>query len=307
MRRAALRFVLFGVAYRSSDLIGILDEHMGKLDLRGELAPYKRLKARLEAINRDSRYAFMFGSLTVQDTMAQVLSRLFRIPVNGKPIAILELGGLPSEIINVVVSVLARLAFDFGVWSAGRIPITFVCEEAHRYVPVDKTLGFEPTKRAISRIAKEGRKYGISLALLTQRPSELDTTILSQCSTILAMRLATESDQRVMRANVHDSTFGILEYLPLLADREAIVLGRGAPMPMRIKFHELPATILPGRARTSSPSAGPPPTLTARCWKTRSRAGAGLGDGLAQFVQQRRVTITFYACFPTSSRVRVRP
>jgi hypothetical protein len=100
------------VPYRSSDLIGILDEHMGKLELRGELAPYKRLKARLEAINRDSRYAFMFGSLTVQDTMAQVLSRLFRIPVNGKPIAILELGGLPSEIINVVVSVLARLAFD---------------------------------------------------------------------------------------------------------------------------------------------------------------------------------------------------
>ena len=80
---------------------------------------------------------------------------------------------------------------------------------------------------------------------MTQRPSELDPTILSQCSTILAMRLATEVDQRVMRANVHDSTFGILEYLPLLADREAIVLGRGAPMPMRIRFRDLPASCLP--------------------------------------------------------------
>jgi DNA helicase HerA-like ATPase len=103
------------IPYRTSDLTGLLEEYIGKLDMRGELAPYKRLKARIETISRDPRYAFMFGGLTVQDTMAQVLARLFRIPVNGKPIAILELGGLPSEIINVVVSVLARLAFDFGV------------------------------------------------------------------------------------------------------------------------------------------------------------------------------------------------
>ena len=142
------------IPYRTSDLTGVLEEYIGKLELRGELAPYKRIKARIEAVSRDPRYAFMFGSLTVQDNMAQVLARLFRIPVNGKPIAILELGGLPSEIINVVVSVLARLAFDFGVWSAGKVPITFVCEEAHRYVPNDKSTGFEPTKRAISRIAK---------------------------------------------------------------------------------------------------------------------------------------------------------
>ena len=229
------------VPYRSSDLIGILDEHMGKLELRGELAPYKRLKARLEAINRDSRYAFMFGSLTVQDTMAQVLSRLFRIPVNGKPIAILELGGLPSEIINVVVSVLARLAFDFGVWSAGRIPITFVCEEAHRYVPVDKTLGFEPTKRAISRIAKEGRKYGISLCVVSQRPAELDATILSQCNTIFSMRLTNERDQQILRAGISDAASSLLDFMPTMGTGEAIAFGEGVALPTRIKFDTLPA------------------------------------------------------------------
>ncbi|MCA3556585.1 DUF87 domain-containing protein [Aestuariivirga sp.] len=227
------------VPYRSSDLIGILDEHMGKLELRGELAPYKRLKARLEAINRDSRYAFMFGSLTVQDTMSQVLARLFRIPVNGKPIAILELGGLPSEIINVVVSVLARLAFDFGVWSAGRIPITFVCEEAHRYVPVDKTLGFEPTKRAISRIAKEGRKYGISLCIVSQRPAELDATILSQCSTIFSLRLTNERDQAIMRAGVSDGAASLLDFMPTMGVGEAITFGEGVALPTRIKFDML--------------------------------------------------------------------
>lgn len=229
------------VPYRSSDLIGILDDYMGKLDLRGELAPYKRLKARLEAINRDSRYAFMFGSLTVQDTMSQVLARLFRIPVNGKPIAILELGGLPSEIVNVVVSVLARLAFDFGVWSAGRIPITFVCEEAHRYVPVDKTLGFEPTKRAISRIAKEGRKYGISLCIVSQRPAELDATILSQCSTIFSMRLANERDQEILRAGISDAARSLLDFMPTMGTGEAITFGEGVSLPTRIKFDMLPA------------------------------------------------------------------
>jgi uncharacterized protein len=239
------------IPYRTSDLTGVLEEYIGKLDLRGELAPYKRLKARLEAISRDPRYAFMFGSLTVQDNMAQVLARLFRIPVNGKPIAILELGGLPSEIVNVVVSVLARLAFDFGVWSAGRVPITFVCEEAHRYVPNDKTTGFEPTKRAISRIAKEGRKYGVSLCIVTQRPAELDPTILSQCNTVFSMRLTNERDQEILRAGISDAAASLLEFMPTMGAGEAITFGEGVALPTRIKFDLLPANELP-RSNTAS-------------------------------------------------------
>ncbi len=228
-----------------------MEEYIGKLDLRGELAPYKRLKAKLEAISRDPRYSFMFGSLTVQDNMASVLSRIFRVPVNGKPIAILELGGLPSEIINVVVSVLARLAFDFGVWSAGRIPITFVCEEAHRYVPNDKTLGFEPTKRAISKIAKEGRKYGVSLCIVTQRPAELDPTILSQCNTIFSLRLTNERDQEILKAGISDAAASLLEFMPTMGTGEAITFGEGVALPTRIKFDMLPANELP-RSNTAS-------------------------------------------------------
>jgi DNA helicase HerA-like ATPase len=237
--------------YRTSDLTGILEEYIGKLELRGELAPYKRLKSRIETISRDPRYAFMFGSLTVQDTMAAVLARLFRIPVNGKPIAIVELGGLPSEIINVVVSVLARLAFDFGVWSAGRIPITFVCEEAHRYVPIDKSLGFEPTKKAISRIAKEGRKYGVSLCMITQRPAELDPTILSQCNTIFSMRLTNERDQDILRAGISDAAASLLEFMSTMGTGEAITFGEGVALPTRIKFDLLPEDEMP-RSNTAS-------------------------------------------------------
>ena len=101
------------VPYRACDLMGLLDEQLGRLELKNELAPYKRLKARLDTVSRDPRYQFMFGSLTVQDTMAEVLGRLFRIPVAGPPITILELGGLPSEVVNVVVSVLAPPCLRF--------------------------------------------------------------------------------------------------------------------------------------------------------------------------------------------------
>ena len=223
--------------FRLSDLISYIDEQLGKLERPYPTLAYRRLKSRIESLASDPRYVFMFGNPNMEDTMVEIMARLFRIPNEGRPITVIELSTVPEEILDVVVLLLSRLTFDLAVWSNGGLPVLLVCEEAHRYVPADDRKGFFPTRQALSRIAKEGRKYGISLALLTQRPSELDTTILSQCSTILAMRLATESDQRVMRSNVHDSTFGVLEYLPLLADREAIVLGRGAPMPMRIKFH----------------------------------------------------------------------
>ena len=157
----------------------------------------------------------------------------------------------PSEIINVVVSVLARLAFDFGVWSAGQIPITFVCEEAHRYVPIDKTLGFEPTKRSISRIAKEGRKYGVSLCMVTQRPAELDPTILSQCNTIFSMRLTNERDQEILRAGISDAAASLLEFMPTMGTGEAITFGEGVALPTRIKFDMLPAEAWP-KSNTAS-------------------------------------------------------
>ena len=165
------------------------------------------------------------NDLLTQSGPGTPLGRLFRIPVNGRPITILELGGLPSEIINVVVSVLARMAFDFGVWSGGRVPLTFICEEAHRYVPIDKSLGFEPTKRAISRIAKEGRKYAIGLCVVSQRPAELDPSILSQCNTVFSLRLSNERDQEILKAGISDAAASLLEFMPTMGQGEAIAFG----------------------------------------------------------------------------------
>jgi uncharacterized protein len=227
------------VPFRLSDLVAYIDEQLGKLDRTTSTLLYKRLKSRVETLVSDSRYSFMFGSLMIEDTMIDVLGRLFRVPVGGKPITVLNLSTVPAEIMDVVISVVSRLAFDLASWSDARLPILIVCEEAHRYAPADAGKKFMPTRQALARIAKEGRKYGVALALITQRPSELDPTILSQCSTVIAMRLSTERDQSVVRANTHEGALDLLDFLPLLGDREAIVLGQGVVIPMRIRFRDL--------------------------------------------------------------------
>jgi DNA helicase HerA-like ATPase len=233
------------VPYRISDLFAMIEEQLGKLEGKEDRPKLRRLKARIQSVAQDPRYQFMFSHRTIEDTMADLLKTLFRIPTAGKPITIVELAGFPAEVVDAVVSVLCRMAFDLGMWGNGRIPLLVVAEEAHRYVPADKRLGFGPTRRAISRIAKEGRKYNVSLGVITQRPTELDPTILSQCSTIFAMRLANESDHAIIRSAVSDAAASTLESLPSMGNREALAFGEAVSMPMRVRFasladHELP-------------------------------------------------------------------
>jgi len=234
------------VPYRLADLIGLIDERMGKLENRSSRMFHHRLMGRIETIRNDPRYAFMFDNANVGgDTMAEVLAQLFRMPSNGKPMTIMQLAGFPSEVVDAVMSVLCRMAFDFGLWSEGAIQLLFVCEEAHRYASVDRKIGFGPTRRAISRIAKEGRKYGVFLGLVTQRPAELDPTILSQCSTLFTMRLSNDRDQALMRSAVSDAAASLLTFLPSLGTREVFAFGEGVALPTRLKFRELPAHLRP--------------------------------------------------------------
>jgi DNA helicase HerA-like ATPase len=224
--------------FRMSDVMAWLDEQLGRLERTQFLLPYRRLKARIESLATDQRYNFMFGSLSVQDTMSDVLARLFRVPGEGRPISVIDLSTVPPEILDVVISVISRLAFDLAVWSKGGLPMLLVCEEAHRYAPAADTK-FVPTRQALSRIAKEGRKYGLSLALVTQRPCELDSTIFSQCGTAVCLRLSSERDQEVIRGSTYEGMVDLVDFLPLLGDREAIILGQGVSMPMRARFDDL--------------------------------------------------------------------
>jgi hypothetical protein len=233
------------VPYRISELVALIDELMGRLDMKKDLAPLRNLKARIETVTQDVRYGFLFGTKAVEDNLKDVLKRLFRMPVAGKPVTVLQLTGLPSEIVNVIVSVLARLAFDVALWGDGKVPMTFVCEEAHRYVPGDARAGFEPAKRALARIAKEGRKYGLSLGIVSQRPGDIDPTILSQCSTLFTMRLSNEQDQQIVRSALSDAARSLLDFLPSLGTRETIIFGEGVSLPSRVLLSKLPANARP--------------------------------------------------------------
>ena len=234
------------VPYRLTDLIALIEERRGKLENRSLVLTYSRLLSRIETVRADTRYGFMFdAAVTGGDTMATVLGELFRLPMNGKPMTIMQLAGFPAEVVDCIVSVLCRMGFELGLWSDGSLPILFLCEEAHRYAPADRTIGFGPTRKALSRIAKEGRKYGIYLGLVTQRPAELDATIVSQCSTVFAMRMANERDQAILRAAASDAASSLLQFIPSLGVREAFAFGEGVPLPTRLRFTELPADQVP--------------------------------------------------------------
>ncbi|MCK1273060.1 DNA helicase HerA-like ATPase [Bradyrhizobium sp. GM2.2] len=242
------------VPYRLVDLMSLIDERMGKLENRSSRIIFHKLISRIEAVRNDPRYAFMFDNANVGgDTMAEVISHLFRLPANGKPMTVMQLAGFPAEVIDSVVSVLCRMAFDFGLWSDGVSPMLFVCEEAHRYASADRNVGFGPTRKAVSRIAKEGRKYGVYLGLITQRPAELDATIISQCNTLFTMRLANERDQALLRAAVSDAAANLLSFVPSLGTREVLAFGEGVALPTRLRFKEVPPHQLPrGEATISS-------------------------------------------------------
>jgi hypothetical protein len=240
------------IPYSINDLNRLLETAIGSLDNRTNLPSYLRLKARLNSLQTDSRYNFLFDNgMIVQDDFVALLGRLVRVPANGKPLAILDLASIPSELLNVVVAVICRLAFDFAVHAGQKWPLLLVCEEAHRYAPQDSALGFEPAKRALSRIAKEGRKYGISLGLISQRPSELAATILSQCNTVFAFRMSNERDQEIIQATIAEASAAMFSVLPFLGSAEAIAIGEGVPVPMRLRFDRLPEN---ERPRSSSAS-----------------------------------------------------
>ncbi|PHR25809.1 MAG: ATPase [Hoeflea sp.] len=233
------------VPYRIADLMALIDERIGKLEGRSEKPHLRSLKVRVQAAINDPRYEFMFSSNTIHDTILTTISHIFRIPGEGKPVTTFQLSGIPSEVVNSVASILCRMAFEIALWSAGGVRILVVCEEAHRYVPADPKLGFFPTRQAISRIAKEGRKYGVSLGVITQRPGELDPTILSQCSTVFAMRLSNDHDQDIIRSAIPDSSASTMSFLSSIGNGEAIAFGEAVAVPMRMVFERVSEAVLP--------------------------------------------------------------
>lgn len=202
-----------------------------------------RFISRLQAKCEDRRYGFLFQPPKVAQAytwLSDQMSRLLSSDDNSKGIKIVDFSEVPSDVLPVVSGVLARLLYDVQFWMSPsrRTPVTLLCDEAHLYLPVreDADSVQKQALGAFERIAKEGRKYGFALLVVSQRPSDVSKTILSQCNNFLALRLTNDADQSVIRRLMPDSLAGITSMLPLLDVGEGLLLGDAILLPSRIKL-----------------------------------------------------------------------
>lgn len=228
------------LSYYNTEMVkGSRGEKKG--DFNGQLA---RFIQRLESKKEDKRLNFMFCSddnLLDYDYMSLLCSKLMSSASNGGGVKIIDFSEVPSDILPLIVSLIARVIFFVQQWvDKDKIaPIALFCDEAHLYIPESATQGTEKTSlQSFERIAKEGRKYGLSLIVITQRPSEVDRTVLSQSSNFIAMKLTNAEDQNVIKRLLPDSMGNFAELLPVLDVGEALVVGDASLLPSRINVSE---------------------------------------------------------------------
>lgn len=209
-----------------------------------------RMIARLKSKREDRRYGFMFmppQEAQTYDWLAIQVAGLLDCQKDHSGIKIIDFSEVPSDVLPVVTGVLARLLYDVQFWMKPeeRTPFVFVCDEAHLYLPVreDSSSVEKQALATFERIAKEGRKYGVSLLVVSQRPSDVSRTILSQCNNFVILRLTNDQDQNVVRRLMPDSMAGVLDGLPMLDTGEALLLGDAVLLPTRVKLN--PPTIEP--------------------------------------------------------------
>ena len=208
---------------------------------------FTRFLMRLNSMINDPRYAFMFKPRVCTDSESAkgLLTMIFGLDGKSK-VTIMDMSGIPFDVVNTIVALVARIAFDFNFWNPNRrdLPILLVFEEAHNYLSANAR-GSTAARLTVERIAKEGRKYGVSCMIVSQRPAEISETILSQCNNFVVMRLLNPVDQAYIRRLVPETFSGLETVISTLRQGEAIIVGDSAPMPMRIQIdipNPLPAS-----------------------------------------------------------------
>ncbi|OQK18024.1 ATPase [Methyloprofundus sedimenti] len=197
---------------------------------------------RMQSRFNDVRYDFLLKpkKRTSSDTMADLLREFVGIGAYNSNVTVIDLSAIPTDVRPAVCAQVGRLAFEFNYWNPRRreFPITLICEEAHAYIPREKYGQYEGTKRQMERIAKEGRKYGVSIGVVSQRPTELSETMLAQCSSFICLRTTNPDDQDYIRGLVPEAEGDLADILASLGRGEALVLGEAAPLPTRVQIYK---------------------------------------------------------------------
>jgi len=215
---------------------------------------FRSIVDKLSVLRRDPRIRFLMEEWTnASSSLGKIIEQLIGNIDNGdgkkRDIRILDISGLPNEVAGPLSAMLARLLFQYKVYQTSEErkhdPVVLVCEEAHRYVPDRGEAEYAAAQASIRRIAREGRKYGIGLMLVSQRPADVESTVISQCGTWLVLRLTNAADQQHVARFLPDGLSGMTKALPNLAQQEAIFVGEGAAMPARIRIRDLTEEQLP--------------------------------------------------------------
>ncbi|NHB61387.1 anti-phage-associated helicase HerA [Photorhabdus sp. RW14-46] len=200
---------------------------------------------RIQSKLSDKRLNFILGEKSKSVSFKKTLETLLSYGEEKSNITILDVSGVPFEVLSICVSLISRLIFEFGYYSKKHknkqnkeqnIPILIVYEEAHKYAPKSELSKYRTSKEAIERIAKEGRKYGVTLLLASQRPSEISESIFSQCNTFISMRLTNPDDQNYVKRLLPDTVGDITNLLPSLKEGEALIMGDSISIPSIVKI-----------------------------------------------------------------------
>jgi hypothetical protein len=199
-----------------------------------------RLKGKVEG----ERLRFLFDetheSLAFEEILRQLLAYKSKEEAN---ITLIDLSGIPFEVLSITVSLISRLLFEYGYYfkrfklkQKAEVPILLIYEEAHKYVPKVAGARYDACRKSIERVAKEGRKYGCTLVIMSQRPSEISETIFSQCNNFIAMRLTNPEDQNYVKRLLPDSLGPLTDSLPTLKQGEALLIGEAVIMPSLVSI-----------------------------------------------------------------------
>ncbi|MFI4276970.1 ATP-binding protein [Klebsiella pneumoniae] len=203
---------------------------------------FSRLLVRMASRLNDRRYGFLFNSpdkYNQYDSLSMIAVKLMEFGEQKQSIKVIDFSEVPADILPVIIGLVARIIYQIQFWTEpkSRRPIAFVCDEAHLYLP--RKEGNPVERRAVEafeKIAKEGRKYGVALMIVSQRPSDVSATILSQCNNIISLRLTNADDQSTVRKLLPESLESLLEALPIMDVGEAMVVGDSVLLPSRIKI-----------------------------------------------------------------------
>jgi len=199
------------------------------------------LLMRMQSRLNDVRYDFLFKPKRYKDSdsLSSLLRNLVGLGPKKSQITIIDLSAVPFDVRPTVSAQIGRLVFEFNYWNPNRdqFPILLVCEEAHTYIPRESESKFAGTRKSIERIAKEGRKYGLSLAVISQRPHELSETVLAQCANFLCFRITNPDDQAYVRSLVPDGEGNLIDTLAALGRGEVMALGEAVPIPLRFQMY----------------------------------------------------------------------